>query len=112
MIFRSHLDGSKHVFTPEKAIQIQSNLGSDIVMAFDECAPGDSSHAYAKKAMDRTHRWALRCVDEIARTNTSRVERGLPSQALFPIMQGVVYDDLRIESAKFIGALPTVGMAI
>lgn len=81
-------------------------------MAFDECAPGDSSHEYAKSAMNRTHRWAARCVSEIEKTNARRTSQGLPAQALFPIVQGVIYDDLRIESAKFIGALPTVGMAI
>ncbi len=62
--FRSHLDGSKHMFTPERAMQIQANLGADIIMAFDECAPGTSTHSYARAAMGRTHRWASRCVIE------------------------------------------------
>jgi queuine tRNA-ribosyltransferase len=62
--FRSHLDGSKHMFTPERAMQIQANLGADIMMAFDECAPGQSPKYYARAAMGRTHRWAERCIKE------------------------------------------------
>ncbi len=61
--FRSHRDGSKHFFTPESVMDIEEALGADIIMAFDECASGESSHAYARSAMDRTHRWATRCVD-------------------------------------------------
>lgn len=110
--FRSHLDGSKRFFTPEKSIQIQANLGADIIMAFDECAPGTSNREYARAAMDRTHRWAVRSLLENVRLNRERKAGGLAEQAMFPIAQGVVYPDLRIESVKFIGSLPTVGMAI
>jgi len=106
--FQSHLDGSKHFFTPEKVMQIQADLGADIIMAFDECAPGDSNYAYAKKAMDRTHRWAERCKKEYKKIQKSRKIK----QALFPIIQGGSYDDLRIESAKFMNKLKLPGIAI
>ncbi|MDD2917113.1 MAG: tRNA guanosine(34) transglycosylase Tgt [Candidatus Gracilibacteria bacterium] len=110
--FRSHLDGSKHMFTPERAMQIQANLGADIIMAFDECAPGQSPKYYARAAMGRTHRWAERCVKEHAIQQARRESDGLHPQALFPIAQGVIFDDLRVESVKFIGNLPAPGMAI
>lgn len=110
--FRSHKDGSKHFFTPEKSMDIQANLWADIIMAFDECAEWKSSHDYARKAMERTHRWAKRCVERVEENNKLRAEQGLHPQTLFPIVQGVVYDDLRKESAKFIGSLPTVWVAI
>jgi queuine tRNA-ribosyltransferase len=106
--FRSYIDGSKHFFTPEKVMQIQSDLGADIIMAFDECAPGDSSHAYAKKAMDRTHEWAERCKKEHNKLQKSKKIK----QALFPIVQGGIYDDLRIESTKFMAKLYLPGIAI
>ena len=99
--FKSHIDGSTHRFTPEKSIVIQENLGADIIMAFDECSdPND--HAYTKLAMDRTHRWAERCVKVKTRDD----------QALFGIIQGGVQADLRAESAKFISSLDTPGIAI
>ena len=99
--FKSHIDGSTHRFTPEKSIAIQENLGADIIMAFDECSdPND--HAYTKLAMDRTHRWAERCVKVKTRDD----------QALFGIIQGGVQADLRAESAKFISSLDTPGVAI
>ncbi len=99
--FKSHIDGSTHRFTPEKSIQIQENLGADIIMAFDECSdPND--HAYTVKAMERTHRWAERCL--AAKTR--------PDQALFGIVQGGVRADLRAASAKFISSLPFPGIAI
>ena len=99
--FKSHIDGSTHRFTPEKSIAIQENLGADIIMAFDECSdPND--HAYTKLAMDRTHRWAERCVKVKTRDD----------QALFGIIQGGVQADLRAESAKFISSLDTPGIAI
>ena len=99
--FKSHIDGSTHRFTPEKSIRIQENLGADIIMAFDECSdPND--HAYTQLAMDRTHCWAERCVKVKTRDD----------QALFGIIQGGVQADLRVESAQFISALDTPGIAI
>ena len=99
--FKSHIDGSMHRFTPEKSIAIQENLGADIIMAFDECSdPND--HSYARKAMERTHRWAERSL----RAHTR------PDQALFGIVQGGVEPDLRTISAEFISALPFPGIAI
>ena len=99
--FKSHIDGTMHRFTPEKAIAIQENLGADIIMAFDECSdPNDK--AYSKLAMDRTHRWAERSLKAQTRSD----------QALFGIIQGGVNPDLRAESAKFIAALDTPGIAI
>jgi queuine tRNA-ribosyltransferase len=99
--FKSHIDGSMHRFTPEKSIAIQENLGADVIMAFDECSdPNDL--AYAKIAMQRTHRWAER----------SLAAKTRPDQALFGIVQGGVNPDLRAESAKFIASLDTPGIAI
>lgn len=99
--FKSHIDGSTHRFTPERSIQIQNNLGADIIMAFDECAdPND--HAYIKKAMERTHRWAERSLEAHGRSD----------QALFGIVQGGVDPDLRAQSARFIASLPFAGIAI
>jgi queuine tRNA-ribosyltransferase len=99
--FRSHIDGSTHRFTPEKSIQIQENLGADIIMAFDECSdPND--HAYSKIAMDRTHRWAERSLAAKRRSD----------QALFGIIQGGILPDLRAASAQFIANLPFPGIAI
>ncbi len=99
--FKSHIDGSTHRFTPEKSIQIQENLGADIIMAFDECSdPNDA--AYSRIAMQRTHRWAERSVKAQTRAD----------QALFGIVQGGVNADLRAESAKFISSLDTPGIAI
>ncbi|MBL8063616.1 MAG: tRNA guanosine(34) transglycosylase Tgt [Anaerolineales bacterium] len=99
--FKSHIDGSTHRFTPEKSIVIQENLGADIIMAFDECAdPND--HAYIKKAMERTHRWAERSLKAKTRLD----------QALFGIVQGGVDPTLRAESATFIASLDTPGIAI
>lgn len=107
--FKSHLDGSKHYLTPEKAIQIQHDLGADIIMAFDECAPANSTKKYFKEAMVRTHNWALRCKKEhekLQKINASSL------QALFPIVQGGMYKDLRTASAKFINSLDLPGNAI
>lgn len=99
--FKSHIDGSMHRFTPERSIQIQNNLGADIIMAFDECAdPND--RAYIQKAMQRTHRWAERSLAAHQR----------PDQALFGIVQGGVDPDLRAQSAAFISSLPFPGIAI
>lgn len=110
--FRSHRDGSKHFFTPESVMEVEEALGADIIMAFDECASGDSTHAYARAAMDRTHRWATRCVSKWQELQMRREGEWLPYQALFAIMQGVVYDDLRVESCKYISDLGTPGVAI
>lgn len=99
--FKSHIDGSTHRFTPEKSIQIQENLGADIIMAFDECSdPND--HAYSKTAMERTHTWAERCVAAKTRED----------QALFGIIQGGVEPELRTISSQFIASLPVPGIAI
>ncbi|MEW5868663.1 MAG: tRNA guanosine(34) transglycosylase Tgt [Chloroflexota bacterium] len=99
--FKSHIDGSLHRFTPEKAIAIQENLGADIIMAFDECAP-PNDYAYSQRAMHRTHAWAERCVQAKTRTD----------QALFGIVQGGIFPDLRSQSAQFIAALDFPGNAI
>lgn len=101
--FKSHIDGSKHVFTPESAIEIQNALGSDIIMAFDECAPYPCEYDYAKRSLERTTRWAKRCKE--AHKNTGR-------QSLFGIVQGSTYKDLRIQSAKEIIELDLPGYAI
>lgn len=99
--FKSHIDGSTHRFTPEKSIQIQENLGADIIMAFDECAdPNDTG--YIRTAMQRTHAWAERSLNAHSRQD----------QALFGIIQGGVDLDLRIESAEFISSLPFPGIAV
>ncbi len=107
--FRSHIDGSKHLFTPESAVEIQRSIGADIVMAFDECTPGTADYAYAKKSMELTHRWLDRGLKHFD-------ERTQPkygySQAYFPIVQGCVYPDLRRESAKFIADKGREGNAI
>ena len=99
--FKSHIDGSTHRFTPERSIQIQNNLGADIIMAFDECSdPND--HDYSKIAMERTHRWAERSLRAHQRAD----------QALFGIVQGGVDPDLRAKSAEYISSLPFPGIAI
>ena len=99
--FKSHIDGSTHYFTPERAIRIQESLGADIIMAFDECSdPND--HEYSRVAMERTHYWAERCLKAKRRAD----------QALFGIVQGGVNPDLRAASAKFIASLDTPGIAI
>jgi queuine tRNA-ribosyltransferase len=110
--FRSHRDGSKHFFTPESVMDVEEALGADIIMAFDECASGESTHEYARKAMERTHRWATRCVSRWNELQNIREGKWFPYQALFAIMQGVVYDDLRVESCKYISDLDTPGVAI
>lgn len=110
--FRSFIDGSKHYFDAENVMDIQSEIGADIIMAFDECAPGDSTHKYARAAMDRTHRWAERCVKQWKENNIKRARNWEYLQALFPIVQGVVFDDLRRESAQFIWKLDCPGIAI
>lgn len=110
--FRSFIDWSKHFFNAENVMDIQSNIWADIIMAFDECAPWDSNYEYAKAAMNRTHRWAERCVTRWKENNITREEKWLHKQALFPIIQWVIFDDLRKESAKFISTLDTPWIAI
>jgi len=104
--FTSHWDGSQHRFTPEKSMELQWDLGSDIHIAFDECAPYPTTHDYAKKAMDRTHRWAIRSLAMHKRCH------GINYQALYGVVQGSVYEDLRKESARFTSALDVDGFAI
>lgn len=107
-IFRSHIDGSKHVFTPESVMDIERAIGADIMMAFDECTPGDADYAYAKKSLDLTERWLDRC---IKRFNESECAYGY-KQALFPIVQGCVYPDLRKRAAENVASKGADGNAI
>lgn len=106
--FRSHIDGSKHLFTPEGVVDIQRSIGSDIMMALDECPPGDSDYQYAKKSLALTLRWLRRGWDHYKATD----DKYGYSQAYFPIVQGCVYKDLRQESAKFVADLGADGNAI
>ncbi len=106
--FRSHIDGSPHTFSPEGVIDIQRSIGADIVMAFDECTPYPCEYDYARKSMDLTHRWLARCV---TRMNETSPAYGY-EQALFPIVQGSTYPDLRKQSAEFIAAQDQPGNAI
>lgn len=106
--FRSHLDGSKHIFTPERVMDIERSIGADIIMALDECPPGTSDYAYAKKSLGLTHRWLDRC---FKRFNETEPLYGY-SQSLFPIVQGCTYKDLRRESAEFIASKNADGNAI
>lgn len=108
--FKSHLDGNKHYFTPERVIDIEHNLGADIIMVLDECAPHNSEKPYARAALERTHRWAERCVKHHNELEDKKTDR--PAQALFPIIQGTLFEDLRIESAQFLSKLNTPGIAI
>jgi len=106
--FRSHIDGSKHLFTPENVVDIQRTIGADIIMAFDECTPGTADYQYAKKSMELTHRWLARGLTHFDNTQP---KYGY-SQTYFPIVQGCVYPDLRRESAKFIASQDREGNAI
>ena len=106
--FRSHIDGSKHIFTPEKVMDTERTIGADIIMALDECAPGQSDWQYARKSLDLTHRWLDRC---IKRFNETEPLYGY-KQSLFPIVQGCSYKDLRQESAKYIADKGCDGNAI
>ncbi len=107
-LFHSHIDGSKHFFTPENVMDIQRTIGADIIMAFDECPPYPSDYAYAKKSLDLTNNWLKRCV---TRFNETEGKYGY-SQALFPIVQGSTYKDLRIKSAEFAASQNCKGNAI
>lgn len=106
--FRSHIDGSKHMFTPEISIEIQKKLGADLILAFDECVPHPSTYDYTKEAMRRTHKWALRSLA----ASQSKPFYHPWKQALYGIIQGGVYQDLREKSAKFISDLDFDGIAI
>jgi queuine tRNA-ribosyltransferase len=105
--FRSPLDGSYHDFTPERVMQIEHELGADIIMAFDECPPYPATWEYAKDSMERTHRWAERCWEEHQRLGGDASGRNL-----FGIVQGCTYEDLRVASAEFIRSLPFPGIAV
>ena len=106
--FRSHIDGSKHLFTPEKVIDIQRSIGADIIMAFDECTPGDADYRYAEKSLALTERWLDRC---ITRFNETENKYGY-EQSLFPIVQGCVYPDLRRKAAENVASKNAAGNAI
>ncbi len=106
--FQSHIDGSRHLFTPEKVMDIERSIGADIMMAFDECTPGTADYNYAKQSMELTHRWLDRCVE---RFNATEPKYGY-EQALFPIVQGCVYRDLRERSAEYIASKGADGNAI
>ena len=106
--FTSHIDGSKHFFTPERAIDIQRSIGGDIIMAFDECTPYPCEYNLAKKSMELTHRWLKRCCDHF---DATKPLYGY-SQTLFPIVQGSTYADLRKQSAEFISEQNREGNAI
>lgn len=101
--FKSHIDGSKHILTPEKAMEVQNDLRSDIVMAFDECTPYPAEKDYAKRSLERTTRWLERCIES---------HKNPKEQALFGIIQGSVYADLRVQSAKEITSFDLPGYAI
>ncbi len=107
-VFHSHIDGSKHLFSPEKVMDIQRSIGADIIMAFDECTPGDADYNYAKKSLELTERWLDRCM---IRFNETEPKYGY-SQCLFPIVQGCVYKDLRIRAAENVASKGADGNAI
>jgi queuine tRNA-ribosyltransferase len=106
VVFRSHIDGSEHRFTPEKSIQIQHNIGADMIFAFDECTSPQASFEYQKEAMDRTHRWAKRSLDEHKKLNKE------DKISLLGIVQGGRFEDLRKESAEYISKLDFDGFGI
>ncbi|MCH2231028.1 MAG: tRNA guanosine(34) transglycosylase Tgt [Crocinitomicaceae bacterium] len=106
--FQSHIDGSYHFFSPERAIDIQRSIGADIIMAFDECTPYPCEYGYAKRSMHMTHRWLKRCFNQMNKTEPKYGHE----QALFPIVQGSVYKDLRTESAETIASHNASGNAI
>jgi queuine tRNA-ribosyltransferase len=108
VMFQSHIDGSKHLFTPENVIDTQRTIGADIIMAFDECPPYPSEYSYAKTSMELTHRWLARCVKQM---NSTEPKYGY-EQSLFPIVQGSTYKDLRIASSDFVAGMECDGNAI
>ncbi len=108
VVFQSHIDGSKHLFTPESVMDIQRGIGADIVMAFDECPPYPSEYTYAKKSMELTHRWLERCIKQFHSTP----DKYGYTQNLFPIVQGSTYKDLRTASSQFVAQANLTGCAI
>ena len=106
--FRSHIDGSKHFFSPERVMDIERAIGADIMMAFDECPPGTADYSYAAKSLELTHSWLERC---FRRFDDTKPLYG-HTQSLFPIVQGCVYKDLRQQSARFVSSFPADGYAI
>jgi len=106
--FQSHIDGARHFFTPERAVDIQRTIGADIIMAFDECTPYPCEYDYAEKSMHLTHRWLKRCCDRF----DSTPDKYGYAQTFFPIVQGSVYPDLREKSAEFIASMDREGNAI
>jgi len=111
-LFRSHIDGSEHFFSPEGVVDIQRTLGSDVLMAFDECAPYPSDHTYTERAMERTHRWAQRCTRHWRGPGAGGREAEETTGQLFGIVQGGTYLDLRSRSAAFVSQLELPGVAI
>ncbi len=108
VMFQSHIDGSKHLFTPEVVMDIERTIGADIMMAFDECPPYPSDYTYAKNSMELTHRWLDRCFNQF---NNTPDKYGY-TQNLFPIVQGGTYKDLRMESCQYIASKNAAGNAI
>ena len=108
VMFQSHIDGSRHLFTPERVMDVQRSIGADIIMAFDECPPYPAEYGYVKKSMDLTHGWLTRC---FTRFNETPAKYGY-TQNLFPIVQGGVYHDLRKASCEFIASQNATGNAI
>ncbi len=106
--FSSHIDGSIHKFTPESVVDVQRIIGSDIMMALDECTPYPATHEYAEKSMERTHRWLERAIDQWKQTQPLYGRH----QSLFPIIQGSVFKDLRVRSAEFVASMDCEGNAI
>jgi len=108
VMFQSHIDGSRHLFSPESVMDIQRSIGADIIMAFDECPPYPSEYGYAKKSMELTHRWLDRCIQRLAETP----DKYGYTQNLFPIVQGSTYKDLRKASCEYMASKGAVGNAI
>ena len=106
--FQSHIDGSSHLFTPENVMDVQRTIGADIIMAFDECTPGDAEYEYARKSMEMTQRWLERCMNQFEKTSPKYGH----SQSLFPIVQGAVYPDLRATAAQNVLQYNSDGYAI
>ncbi|MBN1768374.1 MAG: tRNA guanosine(34) transglycosylase Tgt [Prolixibacteraceae bacterium] len=106
--FQSHIDGSYHLFSPENSMNIQRSIGADIIMAFDECTPGDADYTYAKKSLDLTQRWLERCFVQLGKTQPLYGH----TQSLFPIVQGCVYPDLRKMAAQQVSSYHADGYAI